>query len=111
MNDSIYLMVGKFAYADTDYEGTVALDQCRRGVQRLGVEWDEIQSTCRKRRIVDARRLCCSHLRTKGWTFDRIAEAVGYSNHATAMHHVNLAEELIDYDSDFRNKHLKFLQA
>lgn len=104
-------MVGKLSYADTDYEGVVAIDQCRRGVKRLGVEWDEIQSTSRKRRIVDARRLCCSHLRTKGWTFERIALAVGYSNHATAMHHVNMAEELKDYDMDFLNKHLKFLQA
>lgn len=105
------MMTGKLAYADTDYEGIVAIDQCRRGVERLGVGWDEVQSTCRKRRIVDARRLCCSHLRTKGWTFDRIAEAVGYSNHATAMHHVNLVNELIEYDSNFRDKHLKFTQA
>ena len=105
------MMTGKLAYADTDYEGVVAIDQCKRGAQRLGVKWEEVQSTSRKRRIVDARRLCCSHLRTKGWTFDRIADAVGYSNHATALHHVNLVNELLEYDSMFRDKHLKFTQA
>ena len=104
-------MTGKLAYADTDYEGILAIDQCRRGAQRLGVKWEEVQSNSRKRRIVDARRLCCSHLRTKGWTFDRIAEAVGYSHHATALYHVSLANELIEYDSNFKDKHLKFSQA
>ena len=105
------MMTGKLAYADTDYEGIVAIDQCKRGAQRLGVKWEEVQSTSRKRRIVDARRLCCSHLRHKGWTFDRIADAVGYSNHATALHHVNLVNELLEYDTNFRDKHLKFTQA
>ena len=105
------MMTGKLAYADTDYEGMVAIDQCKRGAKRLGVKWKEVQSTSRKRRIVDARRLCCSHLRTKGWTFDRIADAVGYSNHATALHHVNLVNELLEYDNNFRDKHLKFTQA
>lgn len=104
-------MVGRLAYAKTDYEGTVAIDQCKRGVERLGVEWDEIQSTCRKRRIVDARRLCCSHLRAKGWTFDRIAEVVGYTNHATALHHAKRAEEMKVFDKEFLNKHLTFIQA
>ena len=104
-------MVGKLAYADSDYEGAVAIDQCKRGVKRLGVSWDEVLTTCRKRRIVDARRLCCSHLRTKGWTFDRIADAVGYTNHATALHHVKTSEQLIQHDYEFRRKHLKFLQA
>ena len=105
------MMTGKLAYADTDYEGVVAIDQCKRGAQRLGVKWEEVQSTSRKRRIVDARRLCCSHLRHKGWTFDRIAEVVGYSNHATVLHHVNLVNELLEYDTHFRDKHLKFTQA
>ena len=112
MNDSdIQLMIGRLSYASLDYEGTVAIDQCKRGAERLGVEWDEIQSTCRVRRIVDARRLCCSHLRTKGWTFDRIADAIGYTNHATALHHVRVAEEMKTFDKDFLNKHLTFIQA
>lgn len=106
-----WMMVGKLSYADTDYEGTVAIDQCKRGVKRLGVGWNEILSTSRVRRIVDARRLCCSHLRTKGWTFQRIAEAVGYTHHATALHHVRTAEQLNNYDYDFKRKYLKFLQA
>ena len=111
MMNNIHMMTGKLAYADTDYEGVVAIDQCKRGAQRLGVKWEEVQSTSRKRRIVDARRLCCSHLRHKGWTFDRIADAVGYSNHATVLHHVNLVNELLEYDTNSRDKHLKFTQA
>tara|TARA_R110000803_G_scaffold21548_3_gene54235 strand:- start:4459 stop:4791 length:333 start_codon:yes stop_codon:yes gene_type:complete len=109
--NSINMMVGKLAYSDSDYEGDVAMSQCLRGVQRLGVEWDEVKSKSRKRRIVDARRLCCSHLRAKGWTFERIAEAVGYTNHATAIHHVNVVQELIDYDKNFKDKYLKFMHA
>lgn len=108
---SVWMNVGRLAYADTDYEGLVALDQCKRGVERLGVTWDEVMTSSRKRRIVDCRRLCCSHLRTKGWTYDNIAVALGYTNHATALHHVRTAEELEKYDFEYRRKTLKFLQA
>ena len=105
------MMVGKLSYANKDYEGEVALEQCKRGVERLGVEWEEVQGTCRVRRIVDARKLCCSHLRVKGWTFDRIANVVGYTNHATVLHHVKRAEEMKAFDKDFKNKYLTFIQA
>ena len=106
-----WMMVGKLSYADTDYEGTVAIDQCVRGVKRLGISWNEVQSTSRVRRIVDARRLCCLHLRNKGWTFDRIARTVGYTHHATALYQVRITEELINYDNQFKSMHLKFIQA
>jgi chromosomal replication initiation ATPase DnaA len=106
-----WMMVGKLSYADTDYEGTVAIDQCVRGVKRLGISWNEVQSTSRVRRIVDARRLCCLHLRNKGWTFDRIARSVGYTHHATALYQVRITEELIKYDNQFKSMHLKFIQA
>lgn len=108
---TVWMKVGKLAYTDTDYEGLVALDQCKRGVERLGVTWEEVQTKCRKRRIVDCRRLCCSHLRAKGWTYDKIAEALGYTNHATALHHVRMDAELINYNYEYRRKHLKFLHA
>jgi len=110
-NIGIWLMVGKLSYADTDYTNSVAIDQCKRGVIRLGVTWEEVLTQTRKRRVVDARRLCCGHLRLKGWTYDRIAEAVGYTNHATALHHVRASEQLKLYDYEYRKKHLKFLQA
>lgn len=106
----IYTMVGRLSYADNDGDD-VTIKQCIRGVERLGVTWAELQLPCRERRIVDARRLCCLLLREKGWTFLRIAETVGYSNHATAIHHVNTATQLLEYDSGFRNKHLTFTQA
>ncbi len=102
------MMVGKLNYADSDYEGMIAVEQCKRGVGRLGVQWDEVQSTSRKRRIVDARRLCCTLLRAKGWTYDMIAEAVGYTNHATAIHHVRASEQLLKYDDEYQRKALKF---
>ena len=101
-------MVGKMAYDDKDYEGLMAIEQCKRGAQRLGVKWEEVTSTSRKRRIVDARRLCCSHLRSKGWTYDMISEAVGYTNHATALHHVRVTDELLNYDEEFKRKATKF---
>tara|TARA_R110000787_G_scaffold74453_3_gene165488 strand:- start:101 stop:478 length:378 start_codon:yes stop_codon:yes gene_type:complete len=107
----IQMMVGKLAYEDTDYGDVLSIDQCKRGVDRLGVKWSEIQSNCRERRIVDARRLCCGHLRNKGWTFKRIATAVGYTDHATAHYHVRMSEQLIDIDPIYKQKHLKFIQA
>jgi chromosomal replication initiation ATPase DnaA len=109
--NNLYMMTGKLAYADTDYEGVVAIDQCIRGVKRLGVSWGEVQSTSRVRRIVDARRLCCLHLRQKGWTFDRIASTVGYTNHATALYQVRITQDLIEFDKKLQNMHLKFIQA
>ena len=111
MNNNIYLMVGKLSYANADYDGVLALPQYKKGVESLGRTGEEIKATSRKRRLVAARRLCCSHLRRKGWTFDRIADAVGYTNHSTVLHHVTKAEELKIYSKDFLNKHLTFIQA
>ena len=106
-----WMMVGKLAQTDWQYQGSVAIDQCIRGVKRLGVTWEQVQSTSRVRRIVDARRLCCLHLRKKGWTYDRIASTVGYTNHATALYQVRITQELIEFDKELRNMQLKFIQA
>lgn len=111
MEIDMYMMVGKLSYSDTDYENTLPIQQCKRGVERLGVKWEQIQSATRVRRIVDARRLCCGHLRSKGWTFSRIAEAVGYTDHATAHYHVRMSEQLLEIDNLYKQKHLKFIQA
>jgi len=104
-------MVGKLLNTDMQYEGTKPIDQCIRGVKRLGVTWEQVQSTSRVRRIVDARRLCCLHLRRKGWTYDRIARTVGYTNHATALYQVRITQELIEFDKELKNMQLKFIQA
>tara|TARA_R110002012_G_scaffold197522_2_gene366075 strand:+ start:3886 stop:4227 length:342 start_codon:yes stop_codon:yes gene_type:complete len=107
----VEMMIGRLAYADTDYENTVAIDQCKRGVRRLGLTWEAILSRSRKRKLVDARRLCCVLLRERGWTYDMIADAVGYTNHATAIHHVKTAEQLLIYDSEFNRKSIQFNQV
>ena len=50
---SPWMMVGKLLNTDMQYEGTKPIDQCIRGVKRLGVTWEQVQSTSRVRRIVD----------------------------------------------------------
>ena len=109
INDSeIQLMVGRLQYSEIDYTIESSLSYCQKGVTNLGVTWEEVLSCSRKRRIVDARRLCCSYLRNKGWTYDMIANYIGYQNHATVLHHCRRAEELLNFDDEYQRKQLKF---
>tara|TARA_R110002050_G_scaffold65074_2_gene141197 strand:- start:451 stop:792 length:342 start_codon:yes stop_codon:yes gene_type:complete len=104
----IQLMVGRLHHSNIDYTIESALSQCKKGVNNIGIKWEEIQSKSRKHKIIDARRLCCVHLRKKGWTYDMIASFVGYTNHATVYHHCRRSEELIKYDPEYLRKSLKF---
>lgn len=104
----IQLMVGRLHYSNIDYCIESALGQCRKGVNNLGLQWEDVISTSRKRNIIDAKRLCCCHLRSKGWTYDMIASFVGYTNHATVIHHCRRSEDLLKYDPEYHRKSLKF---
>ena len=106
--NDLHLRVGALHYSETEYTIDSAIKYCKNGVGNIGVHWAEIKSTSRKRRIVDARRLCCSYLREKGWTYDMIAENIGYKNHATVLHHCRRSEELLNYDPEYHRKQLKF---
>ena len=108
---NLYMKVGVLAENNPTYKNELQKEKCIRGTKRIGVSWDEIQSKCRERRIVDAKKICCHYLRTEGWTLAKIADFVGLDNHATIHHHYMSANELIEYDTPFEIKYNKFIKA
>jgi len=106
--DSIWLKVGSLSCDNSEYDNARLVVHCMRGAERLGVSWEEITSASRKRKIVEARRLCCMFLYEKGWTLKEVAKSVGCRNHTSVLHHKNLGLVFLELESTFRDKHLIF---
>ncbi len=111
MMSNYYLQIGVLADENPCYQKETLLNQCKRGCDKIGVDWEEVQAEKRLGHIVDAKRLCCMYLRDKGWGLQEIAEAVGLTNHTSAHYHHRRAKELIEYDPPFKKKYLTFIQA
>lgn len=107
----LWLQIGALADGHQDYNEKAAIFQCKRGAKRLGIEWEELTTRKRTAYLVDVRRICCSHLYKKGWTYNKIASVLGFTNHATALYHTRRTDELLRFDSEFAEKHHKFMTA
>lgn len=107
----LWLQIGALSDGHQDYNNQSAIYQCKRGVKRLGIEWEDMKGRNRLAYLVDARRICCSHLYSKGWTYDKIATTLGFTNHATALYHKNRTEDLLKFDSQFAKKYHRFMTA
>ena len=111
MTNNYYLQIGVLAEENPCYQKETLLNHCKRGCIKIGVDWEQVQAEKRLGHIVDAKRLCCMYLREQGWGLQDIAEAVGLTNHSTALYHHRRAKELLKFDPPFKKKYLTFIQA
>ena len=111
MMNNYYLQIGVLADENPCYQKETLLNKCKRGCVKIGVDWEQVQAEKRLGHIVDAKRLCCMYLREQGWGLQDIAEAVGLTNHSTALYHHKRAKELLKFDPPFKKKYLTFIQA
>jgi len=104
----VWLQVG--ALHDTSKDKTVAVNRCKRGAKRLGVEWEEVIGRDRHREKVEARQIICKYLRDCGWTYISIGRLLD-RDHATAMYSERNMNHLLEYDKDIHEKWQIFLNA
>lgn len=75
-----------------------------------GVLYEELTSKCRKQNLSDARWTYASITRQKTTlSLSRIGGLIA-RDHATTLHGIEKAEELLDTDRDFRNRYLSVKQ-
>lgn len=105
------LVVGYLAETDFRDDKGAHIRKCRRAAARFGASWQDVVGPSRLREFVTIRHMCFKFLRSEGWTLREIGEAFNNRDHATALHGVNTADDLLDTDRDFRRKWLTFLQS
>lgn len=110
VND-IWLQVGVLAEENLEVAQARAVEHCRRGCERLGMNLEELKIPCRKREVIDIKKACCLFLRERGFSLKHTGEVIGGMDHATVLHHQNSAKELLKYDKSFKSKYNQFCQA
>jgi hypothetical protein len=59
-----------------------------------GVEWEDVQSHCRKSHLIPARRACCAFLRDVwGMSYPQIGKLMGGRDHTTIIHNVRMGRK------------------
>lgn len=67
----------------------------RRTADYIGVQVDDLIGPCRSDKLARARFAVMAELRAKGWSYPRIAAAVGHRDHTTIIHGVGMARKLM----------------
>lgn len=81
---------------DSDSQGFAATARALvlAAADLFGIRVAQVTGECREAINCEARFAVMLVLRRRGWSFPRIARAVGRSDHTTAMHGVRRAEQL-----------------
>jgi len=71
----------------------------------IGKKRYNLESSTRKREIVELRAIYCHFAKKMGYSLKTIALSINKSDHSTIIHNLKLFENLLEYSENFKNKY------
>ena len=101
-------------YSDVEVDHYTAVDELPAErllaivAQATGLSHSTVLATCRKRECVNARFIFAHFLKyVNRYTFQKIADTLGYTNHTTVIHGIDVLMDKIKKDPELRAQFLR----
>lgn len=99
--NNIYLRTGALVDPQRREVKGFELLRCKKGAEKLGFSWSEVQSKSRKHDLVDVKTCICQFLYDKHWTLKQIGKELNL-DHATVVYHRKKFYNLLPIDRDIQ---------